>query len=134
MIVLSNSTDQTLGVGQTLTFDIVKLHTGCGECHRSNTGSVKLRCNGVYEINFSGNVTGTIANSEVDIAVAIGGETLSETIMSYVPATAGYPSNVSTSTAVKNCCGDYDRITIVNVGTTPITVRRDSCLFIKRLS
>ena len=59
MIVLSNSTEQTLSPGQSLTFDLVKLHTGCAECHRPGTGSVKLRCNGVHEGYFGGNIGGT---------------------------------------------------------------------------
>ena len=58
MIVLSNSTEQTLSPGQSLTFDLVKLHTGCAERHRPGTGSVKLRCNGVYEVYFGGNIGG----------------------------------------------------------------------------
>lgn len=38
MIELSNTADQVLTAGQSITFDKVLLKTGCAECHRANTG------------------------------------------------------------------------------------------------
>lgn len=50
------------------------------------------------------------------------------------PSAASSLNNVSTSTIVKNCCGDYDRITVVNTGTTDINIGANPVLTIKRLS
>lgn len=133
MIVLSNTTAQTLAPGQAITFDDVVLHSGCGECHRRNTGSVKLRANGVYDVSFSGNI-GAEAPGPAQLAIQLGWATLPETTMISQTAAAGDLNNVATSTGVKNCCGDYDRITVVNTGTTPLVVGANSSLFIKRLS
>lgn len=133
MIVLSNTTAQTLAVGQSITFDIVVLHTGCGECHRTNSASVKLRCQGIYELSFSANVTST-TTGPVQLSLQIGGETLNETTMISTPAATGNVNNIATKTAVKNCCGDYDRITVTNTGTNPIVVEPNSDLFIKRVA
>lgn len=133
MIVLSNTTAQTLAPGQSITFDDVILHSGSGECHRRNTGAVKLRANGVYDVNFSGNI-GAVAPGPAQLSIQLGGVTLPETTMISTTAAAGDLNNVATATGVKNCCGDYDRVTVVNTGTAPITVGANSCLFIKRCS
>lgn len=133
MIVLTNSTVQTVSVGQSITFTEDILHTGPGESYRKNTGMVKLRCNGIYEINFSADVSGATASTAVELTVQLGGENLPETIMISTPSAANEYNSVSTTTAVKNCCGDYDRITIVNTGTTDILVANPS-LFIKRVA
>lgn len=131
MIVLSNSASQTLAPGATITFDDVLLHTGCGECHRQNTGSVKLRANGIYEVNFSANISGATASGPAQLVITIGESPLLETTMQ--SSVTGF-NNVSTSTAVKNCCGDYDRVAVKNSGTTTITVGPNSVFFIKRVS
>lgn len=133
MIVLSNTLAQTLAVGESITFDRVILHTGCGECHRANSQSVKMRAHGIYEIHFSGNISGTAANP-VQLSILVGGEPLPETTMIVTPAAAGDQFNVATATAVKNCCGDYDRVTITNTGTAPVLVETDTLLFVKRVS
>lgn len=134
MIVLSNTTAQTLTPGQSITFNDVVLHTGCAECHRANTGSVKLRANGAYEINFSGNVSSPTAATQVQLTVQLGGANLPETQMISTPSAASSLNNVSTSTIVKNCCGDYDRITVVNTGASDINIAANPVLTIKRLS
>lgn len=134
MIVLSNTTAQTLTPGQSITFNDVVLHTGCAECHRTNTGSVKLRANGAYEISFSGNVSSPTAATQVQLTVQLGGANLPETQMISTPSAASSLNNVSTSTIVKNCCGDYDRITVVNTGASDINIAANPVLTIKRLS
>lgn len=134
MIVLSNTIAQTIEPGQSITFDDVVLHSGCGECHRSNTGSVKLRANGVYEAHFSANIGGATAATPVQLALAIGGEPLLETTMISVPAAVNDLNNVATATAIKNCCGDYDRVSVTNTGTDPVVVGANPVLFIKRVS
>lgn len=135
MIVLSNTTAQTVAPGQTITFDSVVLHSGCGECHRANTGSVKLRANGQYMVNYSANVAGTVAASPVSLAISLGGQMLPETNRISTPTVANTEFNaISATTTVRNCCGDYDRVTLVNSGTAPIIVGPNAALFIKRVS
>lgn len=133
MIVLSNSTEQTLTPGQSITFDLVKLHTGCGECHRAGTSSVKLRCNGVYDVSFAGNIGGTVAGP-VQLVIELGGDPLTETTMISTPSTVGDLNNVASGTYVRNCCGDYDRITVTNNGTSDVVVGANSVLKIGRRS
>lgn len=133
MIVLSNSTEQTLIPGQSITFDLVKLHTGCGECHRAGTSSVKLRCNGVYDVSFAGNIGGTVTGP-VQLVIELGGDPLTETTMISTPSAVGDLNNVASGTYVRNCCGDYDRITVTNNGTSDVVVGANSVLKIGRRS
>ena len=74
MIELTNSAAQTVQPGAAVTFDTVMLHTGCGECFTKGIPSVKLRAiGGSYKIDFTGNVSGTAANTPVQLSVALGG-------------------------------------------------------------
>lgn len=134
MIVLSNTTDQVVQVGQAITFNTVVLHTGNGECHRPGTSSVKMRANGIYEVTFSGNVGSTVAGTTAMLAIQVGGETLAETSMWSETTNDNELNNVSTTTAVKNCCCDYDRLTVVNVGANPVNIGSNPTFFIKRIS
>lgn len=134
MIVLSNTNAQTLAPGQAITFDIVSLHTGTGECHRRGTSSVKMKCNGVYEVSFSGQITSGTAGATPQLHIAVGGELLAETIMRYTVPTAGYVGNVAKKTEVKNCCCDYDRLTVVNSGTVDAIVDPNTSFVVKRVS
>lgn len=135
MIILSNSTDQTLAVGESLAFDTETLHCGCTESHRKNTSSVKLRCFGVYDIHFSGNVAGPTAYTQLELTVELGGDPLPETTMISTPAIVNTEfNNVSTDTAVRSWRGDYDRVTVTNTGTTPVIVRAGAALKIHRMS
>lgn len=134
MIVLSNTTDQTVQPGQAITFNTVVLHTGNGECHRPGTSSVKMKAMGIYELFFAGNVGGPAEGDTVQLNIQIGGETLPETTMISVSGAGGDLNNVSTKTAVKNCCCDYDRVTVVNTGTVAINIGASPSFFIKRVS
>lgn len=128
MIELTNTAAQTLAPGQALIFDEVLLHRGCSECHRRNTASVKLRSNGVYTVSFSGNIDGATADAPVQLAFSLGdGAILPETTM--ISAATGV-NNVAKTAPVTNCCGDYDRISVVNNGTVPVTVSPNSSFYI----
>lgn len=131
MIVLSNTEAQTLTPGQAIVFDTVPFHSGNGECHRSNSSSVKMRANGCYEISFSANVAATAANA-VQLSIQVGGETLPETTRISTPTAADSFNPVAMETEVRNCCGDYDRVTVVNTGTTDIIVGAGSALRVAR--
>ncbi len=134
MIVLSNTTDQTIQPGQAITFNTVVLHTGNGECHRPGTSSVKMKCNGIYELYFGGNIGATTQETGVEIAIQVGGETLPETRMISMSEAAGDLNNVSAKTGWKNTCCDYDRVTVTNIGTVPVNIGANPTLFIKRMA
>lgn len=134
MIVLSNSEEVTVAAGQPVIFDTVVSHTGKGECHRPNTGSVKMCCQGIYELHFSGNITGDTAATPVQLQLQTTGVNLPETIMIAVPAAAGDLVNVGTETLYRNMCCDFDRVSVVNTGTEPVTIGAGSAFFVKRVA
>lgn len=134
MIELSNTTAQTLTTGQAITFDRVIFQSGCGECHRLASPSVKLRANGTYEVAFSANIGAEASATQVQLTVMLGGEPLFEGTMVSTTAAAGDLNNVSKTIGIRNCCGDYDRITIVNDGENDVTVAAGASLFVKRVS
>ena len=135
MIQLSNTTAQTIATGQSITFNTVLLKTGCAECHRRNTGSVKLCAkNAIYQVNFNANVTGATAATPVQLSIQLGGDTIPESTMVYTPATANAVGNVSIVLPVRNNCCDYDRVTITNTGTEDVIVSANPTFFIKRIA
>lgn len=130
MVVLSNTAAQTLQPGQTLTFDRLGTHSGCGECARSG-GPVGLRFNGTYRIAFHGNVTGATAGEPVELSISVGGAPLAETEMIYTPAAADAVGNVGTETYLSTC-GSGNNVTVVNTGDNPITVSPNTALTVIR--
>lgn len=133
MIVLSNSLEQTLAVGESIVFDKVLIHSGCGECHRENTSSVKMIHKGDYHIEFHGNIGATTETTPAQLTISVGGEALPETTMISVSTAAGDINNVGSATIVKNCCCDYSRITVTNNGTVPVNIDANSALVIYRI-
>lgn len=134
MIILSNTTEQTLAVGQSITFDNVVQHTGCDVCFRNNSGAAGLRAiPGTYAISFSGNVGGTVAAAPVQLSVEVGGAPLAETTMISTPAAVGDLNNVATSTRVQTCAGLGNNVTVTNTGTNPIVIGANSNLTIARV-
>ena len=127
MILLTNTVPQTIPVGGSVAFDTVIFQTGNGECHRANSAGVSMRCRGIYEVNFSADVSGT---APLELTIEAGGEPLPETVMSSASATA---QNVSTMTALRNCCTGYERVTVVNTGANDVTVESPK-LFVKRIA
>lgn len=133
MVVLSNTAAQTLQPGQTLSFDRLVAHSGCGcgECARRG-GPVGLRQSGIYRIAFHGNVTGATAALPVELSISVGGAPLSETEMIYTPAAADAVGNVGTETYVQTC-GSGNNVTVVNTGENPITVSPNTALTIIKI-
>lgn len=129
MIVLSNATAQTIQPGAAATFDVVKLHTGCGEFHRTGSGSVRLRA-GPYTFEFTGNVGGA-AGTQPNLAIAVDGDPLLETTMAETVAPATDVHNVHASTKFCNRFGG-STVTVVNTGSTPVELAANPTLVIKR--
>lgn len=134
MIQLTNTAAQVVQPGQIVTFNQVSLHSGCGECYRQGTHSVKLRANGIYKVEFSGNIASDTADTPVQLAIALGGFPMAETVMVSTPSAANAYNNVSTGTYIRNCCGDFDRITVMNSGTVPVLLSANMNLRIERRS
>lgn len=137
MIELKNSATQTIQPGQAISFDTVLLRSGCAECYnRQLPTSVKLKggCGSVYELHFNGNITSEAAGDALQLAMAVSGSALTETAMNAAPAAAGTLVNVSTSTLLKLCCSDLNRVSVINTGTTPIVVAQNSNFYIKRVA
>lgn len=133
MIVLTNSAAQTVAPGAAVTFNTVRHHTGKAECSFPNSNAVKLRTCGVYEVHFSGNISGTAAGTPVQLAIAQGGVALPETVMVSTPAAANDYNNVATTTPVVQCCNDFNRITVVNTGTVPVNLSANMLLYVHRI-
>lgn len=126
MIVLSNTTEQTLQPGQSITFNTVVQHTGCGESFRNNSGAVGLNAPcAVYEVAFNANVGGTTAAVPVELSIAIGGSPLTETAVISTPAAVGDLNNVSASTYLKTERGLSNSISVQNTGANPIVISPD---------
>lgn len=127
MVVLSNTTEQTLQPGQTLVFDRLVAFSGCGECARRG-GPVTLKRHGTYEITFHGNVTGATAALPVELSISVGGAPLAETEMIYTPAAANAVGNMGTQTYVPTCGCGGNNVTVTNTGENPIIVSPNTAL------
>ena len=137
MIELSNTASQTLQPGQAMRFDKVLLHSGCSECYNDQLPtSVRLtgNCNAIYELSFNGNIASTTAGDAIQLAMAVATTPLVETAMNETPAAANTLTNVSTSTLFRLGCSDLNRVSVVNVGTTPLTIDQNSNFYIIRQS
>lgn len=128
MITVSNTTEQTLAPGQSITFDLVTFRSGCGaEYHRSGSGSIVLKClGGTYNIDFSTNV-GATAQGVAQLSVMLDGEALIGGTMISTTAAAGDLNNVAKpGLKVRNSGGN--RVSITNTGTTTVTIPAKSAL------
>lgn len=139
MIIVSNSAEQVLTPGQSITFDTVLLKTGNGECCKNNVTRslmpIRLRNCGNYEIHFNGNATNGTADSDISLAIQVEGVTLPETLMrTSVPVALTLYANLSATTVVTNDCNNNAPVTVTNVGTTDVTIAANSALFVKRIS
>ena len=138
MIIVSNSAAQTLTTGQSLTFDLRTLKTGCSEFISQGSSDVYLKPNGLYLVDFSGNVTNQAANALVQLQIQVNGQPLANTIMNATPTTAGDLWNVARSTAVDTkagCCFSLGTasVSITNTGVSPVIVSPGASLRIGRV-
>lgn len=127
MIELTNTAIQTVEAGATAVFDATVFQTGCDVCHRCGSGLVQLEGHGTrlnpakYRVIMSGNIGGG-AGTQANVAIAVNGETLTETIRTATITAATDVFPFSAQTNVKECGSCCDTISIKNVGTTPITL------------
>lgn len=135
MIELTNSAAQTVQPGAAVTFNTVLKHTGNAECFNPRIpNSIKMTGRGgLYRVEFSGNISGTAADTPVQLAIAQGPVALPETVMVSTPSVADAYNNVSTSTYVANDCCDFERIMVVNTGTVPVNLSANMKLAIMRV-
>ncbi len=124
MIVLTNSAAQTVQPNQAVTFDTVVMHTGRGESHRPGSGSVELNFNGIYDCKFGGNA------ASAQLSLALNSAALNETIAINENTAI---ANLSCETVIRNHCASSS-ITVINTGTTEITLSAYPRLFIKRVA
>lgn len=134
MIILTNTGSPELAPGQSLTFNLVVLHTGRGECFREGSGSVILgQRNAIYDVDFSANIGATVAAGIAQLSIVSNGSPLVETPMISTTTAVGDLNNVGKHTAVKTCCCGPESVTIANTGETTVIVENPS-LFIRRLA
>ena len=138
MIQLSNLTAQTLVPGQAITFDNV-IHKSCcskNECYNPQLKtSVRLTggCNARYKVEFHGNISGAVGDV-LQLYIALANQPLLETEMRETPSATPNSANVSAGTYVVLTCGDLDRISVINGGTTNIAIAPNSTLLIRRVA
>lgn len=148
MIVLSNSAAQVIPAGGTVTFNVTVQHTGCdrngcggSEYHRTGSGITRLRVpqnrcckQGIFDMSFNGNVSNGTAGTEVQLAIAVDGAALPETTMVETVGTANLFVNMGTRTYVNVCPGETVSVTVVNNGTSAVTLDANSVFTARRVA
>lgn len=133
MIVLCNTTAQTLKPGESLIFDNTVIQSGCAEYHSDHSSSVLMLKPGMYEIHFTGNVAGIEDDSTTKVAVRVGPNTLSETTMMKTVRFKEHYSNVAAATIVR-CGAKGMDIGVANIGAAPVVIAPQSSIFVKRVA
>lgn len=133
MIVLCNTTAQTLKPGESLIFDNTVIQSGCAEYHSDHSSSVLILKPGMYEIHFTGNVAGIEDESTLRLGIRVGSNTLSETTMMKTVCHKEHYSNVAAATIVR-CETKGKDIGVTNIGAAPIVIAPHSSIFVKRVA
>lgn len=136
MILLSNDATQTLAVGDSATFSVLRQTGSCKNPSSEifTNGAIYLRAGGLYEIGFQANVTGGTAAAPVELTIRLSGNDLPETEMIYTPATANAVGNISATTFVGTVfpSGTFN-VTVVNTGVNPIIISPNPLLYARRV-
>ena len=138
MLIVTNTAAVTLAPGQALTFNDVIWKSGCAESFRGN-GSFVSAGRGVFELSFEGNISGATAATPIQLNLEINGSPLPETTIIETPETADVFNSISRSTIIGNqgdCCNPNPgnvSITVVNTGTSTLTVGANAKLSVKRI-
>lgn len=137
MINLSNTTEQVLLPGQSITFDLTLLHTGCcprAERHRTGSANVELVRGDIFDIDFSANIAGEAAGA-IQLSVMLDGEALPEGTMISTPAAANEVNNVARPGIKIRKIGCSNTVSVRNTGTANIILPAKSALLsIKRVA
>lgn len=133
MVIYSNTSEQVLTQGQSLTLTRI---SGCNcqnECSVNPIPGAKVKGKGTFVAAFSGNVSSATAALPVELSIAIDGVAIPTSRMVSTPETADVLNNVSTVTGFSGnaCCIGID-VTIVNTGVNPITVAPNASLVVWR--
>ena len=128
MIVLSNATAQTIQPGEDAVLNVAVQRSGCDTVWQG-PGPLHLRC-GLYEIQFTGNVSG-VAGTQPNLAVAVDGAVLPETTMTATASLSTDVFNVHASTLRKNCIAGV-AVSVRNTGTTAVTLAANPALVVER--
>ena len=121
--------------------DVVRTRSAncCGWLtHAAGSTQYQVTEPGIYEIQFSTNVTSATAG-QVALAIKSNGEVLSGTEMDATVATAGVYSSISSNRQIRICCNGNATITvgsIPTVGTTATQVPtiKNASLIIKKVA
>lgn len=135
MLNLSNTTEQVLLPGQSITFDLILLQTcSNAERHRRGSANVEILNGEIFDIDFSANIAGQAAG-QVQLAVMVDGEALPASNMITTVAAANSIYNVSRPGIKVRKIGCSNTISVRNTGTTNIILpARSSLLSIKRVA
>lgn len=131
MIDSVNVASQTVNVGSPVLFGSTRIKTGCAIRHEEGSGRFVLLKPGVYEINFSANMTSAAAAATATFNITQDGEQIAGAKIVSTIAAAGV-NNVSCTTLARVYCSDVSSISMVNVGATDIDVS-DANMTITRL-
>lgn len=142
-IEVSNSAVQTIPANGTVTFDVTIPQLACKNCpcasatyHRQGSTAITLRgknCPAVFDVHFTGNITSADAATAVQLALAVDGAVLPETLMQQTIATANAYANVGAHTFISVCPGETVSVTVVNNGTSPVIVNANSAFTASKL-
>lgn len=131
MIVLTNTAAQTVQPGQAVLFNQVAEKSDVCCAGLSPSGSSVKLAKGKHLVSFKANVGGA-AGTQANLAVALGGEAIPFTTMVATIEAATDIYNVGVTFPLKECCCDFDRISVINTGSTAVTVSANPMLAVDK--
>lgn len=136
MISVTNLTEQTLQVGQSITFDQVVIQSrSCAESFRDGSSAIRTGI-GAFRADFTGNIGGTTAAAPAQLSVSVDGAALLGSNMVSTPAAVGDFNNVSSGGNYfvnTPCVGGGASVTVTNTGVNPVVVAAGSKLSVMRV-
>lgn len=121
--------------------DVVRTRSAncCGWLtHAAGSTQYQVTEPGIYEIQFSSNVTSATVG-QAALAIKSNGEVLTGTEMDVTVATAGAYTNVSTNRQIRICCNGNATITVGSISTvgtteTQVPTVKNASLIIKKVA
>ena len=135
MKTLSNTTEQVLSPGESITFDLVLLSTGCAERHRTGSANVELINGCIFNVDFSANIANGTGGGEIELSVMLNGEALPAGNLISTPAAANEINNVARPGLKIQTFGCSNTISVRNTGEDDIILpARSALLAINRVA